>query len=318
MLASELLSTLDLPVSDGADRSLNPRVFPDGGDYRAEVPVVNSFATFKALVRRSRAHGTVINRVTETLGMFRHTRADISDYVTLAHDEGIALVMSVGPRATYDTSATRSAPHGGYIGYRLRGMDQIRRALDDVLRGVELGVCGFVVYDEGLLSVLGEARKRRLLPAQVTFKASAHMGCSNPLSARLLERLGADSVNPVRDLPLGALGAMREQLGIPLDLHTDNPPSSGGFVRTYEAPEMVRAAAPVYLKSGNSMLREHGQFTDAADGERMADQVTIVRETLERLAPDLVQSQPHDGVLDGSADPVAAGAAQIARPAGVA
>ncbi|WP_327370490.1 U32 family peptidase [Streptomyces sp. NBC_01217] len=290
MLASTLLTALDLPDHDSTHLTASGMHFPDGADYRTEVPVVNSIVTFRALVRRTAAHHLVVNRVTETLGMFRHTRTEITEYVNCARDEGIALIMSVGPRASYDTSATRAAPHGSYLGYRLRGMDQIRRAVDDVLRGIELGVRGFVVYDEGLLSVLGEARRRELLPPDVWFKASAHMGCGNPVSARLLERLGADSVNPVRDLSLDMLRAIRGQLSVPIDLHTDNPPSSGGFVRTYEAPDMVRVARPVYLKSGNSMLREHGQFTDASDGERMADQVAIVRETLERFAPELTQS----------------------------
>ncbi|MFE0652990.1 U32 family peptidase [Streptomyces sp. NPDC059534] len=298
MLASDLLTALDLPDQDPTHLTPSRARFPDGGDYRTEVPVVNGFATFQALVRRSQVHRTTVNRVTETLGMFRHTRRELADYVALARDEGISLLMSVGPRATYDTSASRSSAHGSYLGYRLRGMDQIRRALDDILRGVDLGIRGFVVYDEGLLSVVGEARRQGLLPPDVWFKASAHMGCANPVSARLLERLGADSVNPVRDLPLGTIRAIRGQISIPIDLHTDNPPSSGGFVRTYEAPDMVRMARPVYLKSGNSVLREHGQFTDASDGERMADQVAIVREVLERFAPELRQSPAQAPVCD--------------------
>lgn len=287
-----MLHELGLPWQDDHALSESTATFDDGADFRIEVPVVNSFATFTALVRRAHQHGFVINRITETLGLFRHTRAELTDYLSLARDEGIAPVFSVGPRATYDTSASRLSPHGSFVGYRLRGMDQVQRAVEDVLRGVELGCRNFVVYDEGLLHVLSLARGSAQLPADARFKASSHLGYANPVGVLLLERLGADSINPIRDLPLAVMAAMRQLLSVPLDLHTDNPPSSGGFIRSYEAPSIVRVARPVYLKAGNSALQAHGQFTDAVDGERLADQASIVVELVNRLAPELRQSPP--------------------------
>lgn len=290
MLAAEILRKLGLPEHD--DYSLNSSLnsFPDGADFRIEVPVVNSFDTFRALVTRARRRGVTVNRATETAGLFRHTREELADYLRLADDEGITMVFSVGPRASYDTSPTRLTQHGSFLGYRLRGADQIRRALDDVLRGLELGCRSFVVYDEGLLKVLAEARTVGLLPADTLFKASAHLGYANPVGISILEDLGADSINPVRDLPLPAIAAIRQRVAVPLDVHTDNPPSSGGFIRTYEAPDIVRVARPVYLKTGNSMVGAHGQFTGTQDGERMADQASITLETIQRFAPQLIQS----------------------------
>lgn len=290
MFGVDILRKLGLPECDNYDLSSSPNCFPDGADFRVEVPVVNSFDTFRAIVSRTRRRGVTVNRATETIGLFRHTREELTDYLRLAEDEGITMVFSVGPRATYDTSPTRLTQHGSFLGYRLRGADQIRRALDDVLRGLELGCRSFVVYDEGLLKVLGQARKEGLLPADTRFKASAHLGYANPISISILEELGADSINPVRDLPLSALAAIRQRVAVPLDVHTDNPPSSGGFIRTYEAPDMVRVARPVYLKTGNSMVGAHGQFTSTQDGERMADQAAITLETVQRFAPELIQS----------------------------
>lgn len=288
--ASTVLRNLGLPDRDSNALPQSSARFQDGADFRLEVPVVNSFATLAGVLKRARHHGVVVNRATETLGLFRHTRRELADYLALARDEGFQMVFSVGPRATYDTSASRLSPQGGYIGYRLRGMDQVRNALEDVLRGIELGCRHFVVYDEGLLHVLALARTRGEIPPDVRFKASAHMGYANPVSVSLLERLGADTINPVRDLPLAAMAAMRQLVTVPLDLHTDNPPGSGGFIRTFEAPAIVRVARPVHLKSGNSALQAHGQMTDAADGERMADQAAIVMEMVRRLDPELRQS----------------------------
>ena len=42
----------------------------------------------------------------------------------------------------------------------------------------------------------------------------------------------------------------------------ENPKSSGGFIRHYEAPEIIRAAAPVYLKTGGAVAAHHGWETN--------------------------------------------------------
>ena len=63
------------------------------------------------------------------------------------------------------------------------------------------------------------------------FKVSAHTGHGNPCSAKLLERIGADSINPVRDIQLQMLAAMRQAVDCPIDIHTENPKSTGGFIR---------------------------------------------------------------------------------------
>jgi hypothetical protein len=86
------------------------------------------------------------------------------------------------------------------------------------------------------------------------------------------------------------IAALRQAIKVPLDVHTDNPPGSGGFIRVYEAPEIVRVAAPVHCKTGNSVVAGHGQLTSANDGKRMADQATIVVEMVSTYYPELTQS----------------------------
>ena len=119
---------------------------------------------------------------------------------------------------------------------------------------------------------------------------SAHLGQCNPCSFKLLESLGADSINPVRDLQIPMLAALRAAVHVPLDIHTDNPPASGGFIRVYEAPEIVRVAAPVHCKTGNSVVAAHGALTSASDGKKMADQASIVVEMVSKYYPELTQS----------------------------
>lgn len=289
----EFLKKIGLPGGDAFDLPSSDKKFPDGADYRIEVPTINSVEAVAALLDEAGKLKITINRVDETYGIFRYTKSEIREFVKICADHGTALNFSVGPRATYDTGATVLTSQGVRIGYRLRGMEQVVYAIEDVKRAVDLGVRGILVYDEGLLWVLNEMRGQGELPSDVKFKVSAHCGHCNPASFQLMERLGADSINPVRDLPLPAMAALRQAVNLPLDLHTDNPPGSGGFIRTYEAAEIVRVASPVYLKTGNSQVSGHGQRTSGADARRMAGQAAIIKEFVTRYLPEAKQSRPN-------------------------
>jgi hypothetical protein len=284
------MKKLGLPEGDLFDMPSSTKRFPDGAAFRIECPTVNSAEAVASLLETSTKMGITINRVTETYGMFRHTRNEIKEFCRLCNQYGAELLMSVGPRATYDTGATVLSPQGVRISYRLRGMEQLLRAIEDIRRGYELGVRGFLAYDEGMLWVANEMRKQGELPKDIVFKVSAHLGHCNPASFKLLKDLGADSINPVRDLQIPMIAALRAAIDTPIDVHTDNPPGSGGFIRVYEAPEIVRVAAPVHCKTGNSVVGGHGEMTSANDGKRMAEQAAIVVEMVTKYYPELKQS----------------------------
>jgi hypothetical protein len=293
----EYVEGLGLPSGDLWDLPSSSKRFPDGATYQIEVPTVNSVEAVAALLDSADRLGVTINRVTETYGMFRHTRQELREYCCLCHDYGAELVLSVGPRATYDTGATVLSTQGVRIGYRLRGMEQLLRAVEDIKRGYEIGCRGFLVYDEGMLWLVARMREDGALPEDMIFKVSAHLGHCNPAAFALLEQIGADSINPVRDLQLPMIAALRAAVNKPIDVHTDNPPGSGGFIRVYEAPEIARIAAPVHLKTGNSVVAGHGQLTSASDGKRMAQQAAIVVEMVTRYLPEAKQTQRHASVL---------------------
>lgn len=286
----KFIESIDLPSGDLYNLPSSEQKFPDGADFRIEVPTVNELTTARALLEECEDLEVTVNRITETYGMFRHTATEIKYLVKLCLDYGCELVMSTGPRAVYDTSATACSNDGKRIGYRLRGQEQLVRAIEDIKRGIELGVENFVIYDEGLLWTLGKMRTAQEIPAHIRFKVSAHCGHANGAAFKLLESIGADSINPVRDLQLPMIASLRSAVDIPIDCHVDCPPSSGGFVRSYEAPEIVRIAAPVYLKTGNSALSRHGQVTNSQDGKAMARQVAIVSEMMQRYFPAAIQS----------------------------
>jgi len=106
-----------------------------------------------------------------------------------------------------------------------------------------------------------------------------------------METLGANSFNPVRDLQLPMLAALRQAIEIPIDLHTENPASSGGFIRHYEVPEMIRVTAPLYLKTGGSVAKTHGWDTTSAEAKQRAKQVSLVKRVIDSYYPEAVSSK---------------------------
>jgi hypothetical protein len=48
----------------------------------------------------------------------------------------------------------------------------------------------------------------------------------------------------------GAAAAIRAPVGIPLDVYVEVPDTLRGFVRPHEIPDLIRLAAPVYVKFG--------------------------------------------------------------------
>jgi hypothetical protein len=285
MRIEDFLQKIGIEEAD-SNLEISEKTFPDGAQYRFEVPGIQNPGAMAALVDATDDYGVKVHRVTQTKGIMLLTDNEIEEMVDIALDGRMELFLSVGPRATYDTSASANTPEGARIGYRLRGYKNLLYALEDVKRATSLGVRGIVVYDEGLLWVLNKMRNQGELPTNTHFKVSAHCGHGNPASAKLLEEIGANSFNPVRDLQIPMMSAIRKSIDISLDLHMENPKSSGGFIRHYEAPEIIRSAAPVYLKTGGAVAAHHGWETTKSQAAERVRQVYLVQSMINRYYPD--------------------------------
>ena len=289
----EYVKKIGLPDGDDCTLPTSNKEFQDGAQYRLEVPTVNSSEALRAVLETTEKYDVTINRIDETYGIMRYTDEEIEEYIKLAKAYQVEVNFSIGPRAEYDLSPQRATgtAEGSRVGYRLRGMDQVVRAIEDVKRVIELGIRGILVYDEGCLWLLNQMRKDGELPRDIVFKLSAHCGHGNPASFKVLEMLGADSINPVRDLSLPMISSLRQAVSVPIDIHVDNPKSTGGMLRTYEAPEMVRVGAPIHLKTGNSALVTHGLPTTAKEGVNMAIQAVLVSRMVRKHYPEAIQSK---------------------------
>ena len=101
-----------------------------------------------------------------------------------------------------------------------------------------------------MLARLGELRAAGELPASLVLKTSVLLPCANPETARVLEKLGAGDDQRGDGSLARAARRAAVACSAPLDVYVEVPDDQGGFVRFYEVPEIVRAAAPVYVKLG--------------------------------------------------------------------
>jgi hypothetical protein len=239
------------------------------------------------------------------------TDAELDEMAALGRERGIEISLFVGPRAGWDTGAMAYATAGRIVAPKVRGMDQLVQAVEDVKRACEHGITSVLVTDDGLLWVLGEMKRAGELPAELVLKGSVMLGSSNPASIKLLEQLGLTTFNTPTDLSLAQLAAIRAATTMPLDIYIEVPDDIGGFIRHYEIAEIVRVCAPVYLKFG---LRNapniypsgtHLEATAVALTRERVRRAKIGLDLLARLEPGTAMSPlPSESALLASASGV--------------
>jgi hypothetical protein len=292
----DFLSSLGLPRGDAHDLPTSSKRFPDGAQNRVEIPSVEGPRALAAVLEEAERQQILIQRVSQGSGIMLLSDGEIREMARLGHDAGIEVSLFVGPRAGWETSAQVVASAGKNLGARHRGMDQVVYAVEDIRRACGLGIRSVLVADEGLLWLATEMKKAGKLPANLVLKVSVQMGAANPISVRWMEQLGAGTYNVPTDLTLPQMAAIRQAVALPLDVYVEAPDDFGGFIRHYEVPEMVRVAAPMYVKLG---LRNapniypsgmHVENTAVLLARERVHRAGIALEMIRRYYPDSITS----------------------------
>ncbi|MDQ0219479.1 hypothetical protein ELQ35_17255 [Peribacillus cavernae] len=250
----ELLEKLGYPSTDFQELPTSTKTFPDGAQYRIELPSVEGPVALKETIRAIDLHGITVHRISQGSGIMLQTDVEIMEMCKITAERGMELSLFVGPRGTWDISAQPLTSAGKSIALRHEGVDQLVYAMEDLKRGANLGLRSALVADEGLLMLTKEMKKHGQLPEDFVIKVSVQMGSANPVSVKLMEDLGAGTYNVPTALTLAKLASIRQAIDIPIDLYVEVPDNFGGFLRYYEIPEIIRVLAPVYIKFG---LRNH-------------------------------------------------------------
>lgn len=273
--------------------------FPDGGQYRIEIPSVEGPDTAELVLQTAAELGVPVHRISQGSGIALLADSELSAYARLGAERGVEVCLFVGPRAPWDGAAASAlTPDGRNVGWRHVGLRSLTAARDDVRRAADLGIRSVLIADEGLAALIAQDKHDGLLPADLVVKASALLGIANPLGAALLAGLGVDSLNIAADTTPGDLAAYRAATSAYLDLYIESPDGLGGFLRYHDLGEIVRLAAPVYVKFGlrnAPNVYPAGEHLQAAVRAAARERVRRARTGLEHLArqyPEAVMSPP--------------------------
>ncbi len=289
----EALEKIGIPGRDLYDLPSSTKRFPDGCHWRVEISGVERPSTLRALIEESKKRDVPVHRLISTvMGSTLLSRDELAEFAELAAEAEMEVIITPGPRATWDVGRQVATPEGALSGIRYRGSDQLSYVIADIQRSIEIGFRGFLVVDEGLLWALTQLKKIGTIPKDVKFKVSVFTGHANPAGARVLQDLGADTFNPLADLSLPMFAAIRKAIDIPMDIHVYLFDSFGGFNRFYECPEFARIAAPCYFKiePGTSMGALYKPWSSPEGLAFLAREkvkyAEIIRELVERHCPE--------------------------------
>ncbi len=238
-----------IPGRDLYELPTSEKRFPDGCQYRIEISGVERPSTLEALIDEMDKRDVPVHRlISMVMGATLLSDDELKKFARMARDAKLEVIVTPGPRTVWDLGGQVRTPEGALSGLRFRGSDNLAYVIADIKRAIEFGFRGFLVVDEGLLWLLSQMRKVGDIPKDIVFKVSIFAGHASAAGAKVLEMLGANTFNPVADLTLPMLAAIRKAVNIPIDVHVYLFDSWGGFNRFWETPEITRVAAPCYYK----------------------------------------------------------------------
>ncbi len=296
-----------IPGRDAHDLPTSTKQFPDGANFRIEIAGVERASTMEAMIKEADRRNVTIHRAIAAVGGSTYCDfEELKEMAAMANEAKIEIIMTVGHRKGWDVGSKEiSTSEGAMQAFRLRGSDNIAYHIADIMRNIEAGFRGFLVYDEGVLYILNKMRAEGVIPNETIFKFSVFGGYCSAAGAKVIESMGVNSLNPISDVSLPILGAIRKTVDIPLDVYMIIVDSFGGMFRAYDGPEIARVASPCYFKfePGTSEGDIYKPWIDEGFHENLIRQkvkiAQIVMEIMNRHAPELKTSAkgPSDLVL---------------------
>jgi hypothetical protein len=246
----EFLRSIGLPPGDLGGLPDSQKRFPDGAQYRVEIPSTEGPRCLEAVLEEADRLAVRVHRISQGSGVFLHTDDELDEMALAAADARVEISLFTRPNAGWVVSAMARSQAGLIAAPTAHGQEGVVACLDDARRAAEHGFRSVLIADLGVLAAFTAMKAAGELPTDMQAKISVMLPAANPGAARVLEQLGASTINLPTDLSLAQIAAVRAAVDVPLDLYVEAPDNVGGFVRMHEIPELIRVAAPVYVKFG--------------------------------------------------------------------
>ena len=198
MAIRAFLRSTGLPDGDLHTLPDSVKRFPDGAQYRVEIPSTEGPRCLEAVLEQAERLDVRVHRVSQGSGVFMQTDRELDEMAQLARAARIEVSLFARPNAAWGLSASARVHPG--LAASAHGQDQVVANLEDCVRAAEHGFRSVLIADLGVLDLFREARTAGLLPTEMQAKVSVMLPAANPAAARVLERLGASTINLPTDL----------------------------------------------------------------------------------------------------------------------
>ncbi len=306
----DFLRSIGLPPGDLGELPDSDKRFPDGAQYRVEIPSTEGPRCLEAVLEEAGRLEVRVHRVSQGSGVFLHTDAELDEMARSAAAARVEVSLFTRPNAAWGTSAMARSPAGAVVAPAAHGQEQVVACLDDARRAADHGFRSVLIADLGVLSAFTAMTRAGELPADMQAKISVMLPAANPAAARVLESSSARARSTCpTDLSLAQIAAIRAAVDCPLDVYVEAPDNVGGFVRMHEIPELIRVASPVYVKFGLRNAPDvypAGTHLDATTVALSRERVRRARLGLDLLARSGYEPAISELGADGLAVPVPA------------
>ena len=195
----QFVTSLNLPAGDLSAVPSSTKRFPDGAQFRIEIPSTEGPRCLQAIQEESLRLDVPIHRVSQGSGIFLLTDRELDEIADMGRAARMEVSLFARPNASWQTSAMARSPAGSVLAPAAWGHDGVIAALADAQRAAEHGIRSVLIADIGVLSVFSRMREQGALPRDMQAKISVMLPVANPASAQIIAQLGAEQAHRRRD-----------------------------------------------------------------------------------------------------------------------
>src|SRR5436305_7055378 len=105
METRDFLASIGLPRGDLHELPDSLKRFPDGAQYRVEIPSTEGPRCLEAVLEEAERLDVLVHRVSQGSGVFMHTDAELDELAALARDASVEVSLFSRPNAAWGLSA---------------------------------------------------------------------------------------------------------------------------------------------------------------------------------------------------------------------
>src|SRR5256714_3963934 len=109
------LVSIGLPPGDLHELPDSEKRFPDGAQYRIEIPSVEGPRCLEAVLEQAERLDVRVHRVSQGSGVFLQTDEELDELARAGAEARVEISLFARPNAGWDTSAMARAPAGARV-----------------------------------------------------------------------------------------------------------------------------------------------------------------------------------------------------------